>query len=148
MHVNERNVKWNNFRWVRGTGHFDFNDFNDVFIYIFGIADMTNYLETSNRAKTYLLYSHFSLQPYLSNVNLYKFRSALTRLRVWEQRLKVKNGRWNKPRASPYHDRKCIACNKLEDEFHFMLECPLYKDIRNIYIKEYFWKYLNISKFI
>jgi len=29
-----------------------------------------------------------------------------------------------------------------------MLECPLYKDIRKVYIKEYFWKYPNIPKFI
>ena len=42
----------------------------------------------------------------------------------------------------------CIACNKLEDEFDFMLECPLYKDIRKRYIKVYFWKYPNIPKFI
>jgi len=42
----------------------------------------------------------------------------------------------------------CIACNKLEDEFDFMLECPLYKDIRKRYMKEYFWKYPNIPKFI
>ena len=109
---------------------------------------MTNSLETSNRAKTYLLYAHFRLQPYLINVNLYKFRRELTRLRVSAHRLEVETGRWHKPRAIPYPDRKCIACNKLEDEFHFMLECPLYKDIRKIYIKEYFWKYPNIPKFI
>jgi len=47
-----------------------------------------------------------------------------------------------------YITKTHIACNKLEDEFHFMLECPLYKDIRKIYIKEYFWKYPNIPKFI
>jgi len=29
-----------------------------------------------------------------------------------------------------------------------MLECHLYKDIRTRYIKEYFWKYLNILKLI
>jgi len=93
-----------------------------------------------------LLYAHFRLQPYLINVNLYKFRRELTRLRVSAHRLEVETGRWHKPRAIPYPDRKCIACNKLEDEFHFMLECPLYKDIRKIYIKKYFWKYPNIFK--
>jgi len=106
----------------------------DVFIHKW-IAAMTNSLDTSNRAKTYLLYAHFRLQPYLINVNLYKFRRELTRLRVSAHRLEVETGRWYKPRANPYPNRKCIACNKLEDEFHFMLECPLYKDIRKIYIK-------------
>jgi len=103
-------------------------------LYISGLLIiMTNSLETSNRVKTYLLYAHFRLQPYLINGNLYKFRSALTSLRISAHRLEVETGRWHKPRAIPYPDRKCIACNKLEDEFQFMLECPLYKDIRKIY---------------
>ena len=47
-----------------------------------------------------------------------------------------------------YPDRKCIECNKLEDEFHFMLECPLYNYIRKRYISKYYWKYANIPNCI
>ena len=108
---------------------------------------MTISLEISNRAKIYLLYAHFRLQPYLCNLNLYKFRSALTRLRVSAHRLEVKTGTWHTPRGILSPDRKCIACNKLEDEFYFTLECSLYKDIRMRYINEYFWKYPNIPNF-
>ena len=35
-----------------------------------------------------------------------------------------------------------------EDEFHFVLECQLYQDLRNEYIKRYFWNRPNIPKFI
>ena len=36
----------------------------------------------------------------------------------------------------------------LEDEFHFILECPVYSDFRSQYIKKKFWKRPNILKFI
>ena len=36
----------------------------------------------------------------------------------------------------------------LEDEFHFVLECSIYKDIRKTYIKRYYWQRQNMPKFI
>ena len=36
----------------------------------------------------------------------------------------------------------------MEDEFHFVLECQLYQDLRNEYVKKYFWNRPNIPKFI
>ena len=47
-------------------------------------------------------------------------------------------GRWARPNRIPIDERKCITCNKLEDEFHFLLECSLYNDLRNQYIKKYY----------
>ena len=41
-----------------------------------------------------------------------------------------------------------MICSVLEDEFHFTLECPLYKDIRKKYIKRYYWQRPNMVKFI
>jgi len=35
-----------------------------------------------------------------------------------------------KPTAIPFNERKCTLCLKVEDEFYFLLECPLYKDLR------------------
>ena len=43
--------------------------------------------------------------------------------------LKVETGIRQKPTAIPFNDRKCTLCLKLEDEFHFLLECPFYKDL-------------------
>ena len=55
--------------------------------------------------------------------------------RVSAHRLEVETGRWHKPVAVPFNERKCRTClNCLEDEFHFLLECPLYHELRkNIY---------------
>ena len=62
--------------------------------------------------------------------------------------LKVETGRWHKPEAIPYNERKCTLCSKLGDEFHASLECPLYHDLRNQYIHKYFWKRQNMPTFI
>ena len=79
---------------------------------------------------------HFRCMHILDYV---KFRSALTRLCVSALILEVETRRWHKPRAIPYPGRKCIACNKFEDDLHFTLECYLYKDIRKRSIYKYFW---------
>ena len=53
-----------------------------------------------------------------------------------------------KTTAIPFNERKCTLCLKLEDEFHFLLECPLYKDLRKKYVKKYYWKNTYMLKFI
>ena len=77
----------------------------------------------------------FQSSEYLEIVNIKKFRIALTKLRVSSHRLEIEMGRWARPERIEFDDRKCKLCNKLEDEFHFVLECPLYDDIRKKYIR-------------
>jgi len=36
----------------------------------------------------------------------------------------------------------------LEDEFDFLLECPLYRELRKTYVEPYYWKRLNMPTFI
>ena len=86
------------------------------------------------------------MQPYLKNVSINKFRYDLCRLRSLSHRLEIESGRWHKPEAIPFQDRKCQHCNVLGDEYHFLLECSLYDDIRKLYINKYYWKRPN--KFI
>jgi hypothetical protein len=105
-------------------------------------------LNTSTRASTFRLFANFNFSKYLAQVKIKKYRSALTRLRLSSHRLAIETGRWHKPQAIPRNERKCILCNSLEDEFHFLLECELYKDLRIRYIKPYFRKRPNIPKFI
>ena len=74
---------------------------------------------------------------------------AFTRLRVALRRLEIETRRWHKPNRTPIEERKCLFCNCLEDEFHFVLECQLYQGLPNEYIyKKYVWSRPNIPKFI
>ena len=57
-------------------------------------------------------------------------------------------GRWAKPNKIQLDNRKCGSCDVLEDEFHFILQCSRYQDLREIYIKRYFWRRPNMLKLI
>ena len=90
---------------------------------------------------------HRTRREYLIQVNINKFRQALTRLRLSSHRLQIETGRWHRPNSIPRNERKCQQCNILEDEFHFLLECPLYDNFRKQYIKQLYWRNPNILKF-
>lgn len=105
-------------------------------------------IDESSRATTYKLFSDFGFKDYLKIIKIRKFRIALTRLRLSAHRLSIETGRWHKPNKIPRNERKCQICNSIEDEFHFILECTNYNDIRKKYIKKHFWKNPNIPKFI
>jgi len=57
----------------------------------------------------------------------------LAKLRLSSHTLNVEIGRHN------IIDRHCIRCNlnDIEDEFHFVLICPDYVNLRNAYIPKY-----------
>ena len=59
----------------------------------------------------------------------------MTKLRTSSHRLEIEGGRWARPNRIPIDEKKCRACNKLEDGFHFLLECSFYKDLKKQYIK-------------
>ena len=53
-------------------------------------------------------------------------------------------------RQIPRQDRKCILCNinDEEDEYHFILICPFYNNIRNTHIPRYFRPCLCMFKYV
>jgi hypothetical protein len=96
----------------------------------------------STRALTYRSLSNsFDYKMYLDNVKLETHRTALTRLRVSSHRLHIETGHWHKPNAIPVGERKCTMCEKdtIEDEFHFVLECRSYEQLRKVYIARHFY---------
>lgn len=112
------------------------------------VQDWHARLENSTRARFYINIADFKFQNYLETLNVVKYRKSLCRLRVSSHRLEIEAGRWSKPNKTPLDDRKCIECNKLEDEFHFIIECSRYTELRNMYIKRYYWRRPNMPKFI
>ena len=76
-----------------------------------------------------------------------KFRIALTRLRTAAHRLLIETGRWVKPKPIALENSKCITCNLNENEFHFILVCPMYSSFRH-YIPKYYTNRPSMFKFI
>ena len=76
----------------------------------------------------------FDLQCYLECDLPCHFRVAMSKLLLSSHTLLIETGRWHRPHSIPREDRTCNICNKLEDEYHFIIECPLYTDLRRKYI--------------
>ena len=112
------------------------------------IQEWHSRLETSTRARKFIHITKFNYQPYLDIINVKKIQLSLSRLRLSSHKLEIEAGRWTKPEKTPFDNRKCILCKTVEDEFHFVLECGINKDIRKQYIAKYFWAHSNMFKFI
>ena len=101
-------------------------------------------LEISRKSKlrTYqLLKSSLKLEPYLYTKGNYKGKMYMASLRSGTSCLEIERGRWIN---LPEHMRLCKVCilQKVENEVHFVCECPLYHEHRQIL----FDKIKSISK--
>ena len=99
------------------------------------MQDWNSRIVESSIANFYCLFLNFEHQLYLEALNVKQFRVVMTKLRVFSHRLEIEVGRWARPNRTPIDERKCRYCDKLEDEFHFLLECTLYIESRKKYIK-------------
>ena len=105
-------------------------------------------LDNSSRASFYKNIAEFKMQPYLENLTVFKFCQSVAKLRVSSHRLQIESGRWVKPNRIPVNERLCVFCDILEDEFHFVMECKQYEDLRKLYISKYYRTRPSMHKFI
>ena len=112
------------------------------------VQDLNTLINESSRAIFYKHIYNFNFSYYLTVVSVSKFRFALSRLRLSSHRLAVETGRWNRQNITPYEERKCRSCNTLEDEYHFVIECKDFADLRKQYIRKYFWHNPSYFKFL
>ena len=85
-----------------------------------------------SKAESYLQYKFdVRLENYLVKIQNMKHRKAVTRLRLSCHPLMIEKGRHHKPPLERC-DRKCPFCKSLiENEFHFIITCPIYENERN-----------------
>lgn len=89
----------------------------------------------------------FCLQKYLKKRLSNLEKSVLCKYRICAHSLNVEKGRY---KNLPRNERKCSFCNmgEMEDEFHFVLVCPAFLDIREKYIKPYYYRKPSFFKFV
>ena len=105
-------------------------------------------INNSSRLESYCFFKHnFELEKYLTLNIDQKYKLALTRFRTSSHSLLIETGRYEN---IPREQRICQSCNiyKIENEFHFLLVCPKYRELRQKYFKPYFchwptWKKLE-----
>ena len=88
------------------------------------------------------------MEKYLAVVDIRKYRIALSKFQCSSHDLSVESVR---QRNVPYNLRFCIFClkrglNHIEDQFHVLLICPLYEELRARYHPQV--RFGNISMFI
>ena len=106
-------------------------------------------LRNSTRADFYEVYkSQLKPASYLNLVISRTNRIALTRLMTSSHSLRIETGRWERPRPPPRHLRICPVCKKLDDEYHFIIECSPLHNLRKALIPREYWHRPSMAKFI
>ena len=88
-----------------------------------------NYLDDENNKCFFTkIKQKHEKERYLSLKN-FEIRQAISKLRLSSHKLAIVIGKWYKIEKE---NRICKSCdlNAIEDEFHFLIECPTYKDLR------------------
>ena len=104
------------------------------------LQDWTGAVNSSSKLNTYYnkFKLSFSYEKYLDVLNIRKFRYIYASFRSSSHDLEIEKGRYmNIERCQ----RLCTLCNLniVEDEYHFLLCCETYIDLRKLYLpKKYF----------
>ena len=75
------------------------------------------------------------------------FRLPLTKLRLSSHIFSIERGRWGRNKV-PLMERKCILCDVLEDEYHYLVECPMFKECRKACLPEQLRQNASMYEFI
>ena len=74
----------------------------------------------------------FTKENYVSVINIAKFRSLFASFRGSSHSLSIETGRHY---SIERENRMCPYCDcYIEDEYHFVMTCPLYSNLRSNYI--------------
>ena len=84
------------------------------------------------------LKSEIEISNYLIKIYYSSYRNCLAKIRLSSHQLNIEVGRH---RNIDRLNKICTLCNmnEIEDEYHFILICPFYKNLRENYIKRYFF---------
>lgn len=71
----------------------------------------------------------------------------LCKFRVQAHSLNIETGRYCK---TPLSQRVCALCDtgSIEDEFHFILTCPAFSELRQRFIKKYYYRRTSVFKLV
>lgn len=99
------------------------------------------------KLETYCMFkTYFQSEKYLSCVTNVNYRIYLSRFRCSAHNLLIEEGRH---RNIDRNQRMCTKCNMncIETEYHFLLVCPFYRDVRNNCLPHYYCHWPNLNKF-
>ena len=90
-------------------------------------------INNSPKATSYVTFKRtVNYEKYLDQIENAKHKISLSRFRLSNHNLLIEKGRHMRPRLER-NERKCFNCKEeVEDECHFVIECPLYTEERKL----------------
>ena len=86
------------------------------------------------------------MQLYLKKPIPKKLQNCISRFRLSSHSLSIETGRYHNIAQT---NRLCPICHiDIQDEFHFILKCPMYNDLRKLYIKPFYFERPSVFKLI
>ena len=104
--------------------------------------------DTSSKLETLrTINKHFKLEDYITSIDMDKHRIALSRLRCSVHKLMIGEGRF---RGIERNLRVCPLCpmHIIEDEYHFFLVCPTYRELRKKHLPKFYCRWLSKNTFL
>ena len=91
----------------------------------------------------------FRCESYMSCEIKSALRVNYTKLRLSSHKFLVERARWGKVKI-PYAQRRCTLCSSgdIEDEYHMIMICEHFRDVRVKYIKPFYYKRPSMWKFV
>ena len=126
------------------------NSFIPSFIIRMKDLHITNWATSINMCsslKTFrYMKTNYEISTYIDILDNKQQRSLISKIRLSSHDLKIETGRYNNTNRN---ERYCELCqlHDIEDEYHFTLICPHYKEIRSKYVTKYFSKNPSMYKY-
>jgi hypothetical protein len=112
------------------------------------IQNMFSFFNSSSKCRIYKYICHgLDLQPYLTKPIPDQYKECISKFRLSCHMLEIERGRYfNIPECN----RKCKLCSNIdiEDEYHFIFICPVYENLRKLYIDKYYYEKPSMYKLL
>ncbi len=119
----------------------------DLFLCLFkqrladiAMQDWSSEINSLSKLTTYCTFKTLlDSEIYLHCISFYQYRRALAKLRCSSHRLAIGRlrGVVDRPGRVCKYCLNLKNCSFIEDEYHFIIKCPLYETIRQTYISQY-----------
>ena len=114
-------------------------------------TEKQNMLAKLSNSNKCILYQHLidnvCLQYYLTKPINHVFKRYITMFRISAHKLSIEKGR-HSGIARDNRLCKCCSRNDIEDEYHFILVCPCYLDLRQKLIKKFYFYKPSVFKLV
>ena len=107
-----------------------------------------NFISESPKCHLYrYIFDNNVLQFYLDHPVNYIYKPYICKMHISAHNLNIETGRFYDLDG---HERVCSMCNLnvVEDEYHYILQCEKYIDVRRRYLKKYYWLRLSCFKLV